>query len=234
MERELKEFSRTEIIELLKIIGDKLTEKTTIFLIGGCNMSLKEIKAATKDIDLVILTKKEYNHLKAVLVDWGYNCHEETFSPNFYKTSIIVFMKDDRRIDVFIKTVCNQLELTPEMQKRSEKYAAWGNLEVRLVSSEDIFLFKSITDREKDVDDCRILIGEGLDWEVIKQELHRQEGKALWRFWVYEQVCRIRNKYGEIIPRRMLDYIWKLVKEKWPEKPQDFMAGIEDAKNHHW
>ncbi|MBI4980101.1 hypothetical protein HZC30_00920 [Candidatus Woesearchaeota archaeon] len=184
----------------------------------------------TKDIDLVVLTKKEYDRLKSALVNLGYSCHEETFSPNFYKTSIIVFMKDDRRIDVFIKTVCSQLELTKEIQNRSERYAAWSNLEVRLVSSEDIFLFKSITDREKDVDDCRVLIGEGLDWKVIKQELHRQEGKALWRFWVYEQLCRIRNKYGEIIPRRMLNYIWKLVKEKWPEKPQDFMAGIEDER----
>lgn len=233
MERELKELSRAEIIELLRVIGDELKEKTAIFLIGGCNMSLKGIKAVTKDIDLVVLTKKEYYCLKSALVDLGYNCHEETFSPNFYKTSIIVFMKDDRRIDVFVKVVCSQLELTPEMQKRSEVYAVWGNLKVHLVPNEDIFLFKSITEREKDVDDCHILIGEGLDWEVIKQELHRQEGKALWRFWVYEQLCRIRNKYGEIIPRRMVNYIWKLVKEKWPEKPRDFMAGIEDAKNNY-
>ncbi len=231
MEKTLKEFSRENVIELLKFMGNLLKDETTIFLIGGCNMSLKELKAVTKDIDLVVLTKTEYNHLNAVLVSWGYNCHEETFSPNFYKTSIIVFMKDDRRIDVFVKVVCSQLELTPEMQKRSEVYAVWGNLNVRLVSNEDIFLFKSITDREKDVDDCYSLISTGLDWEIIKQELHRQEGKALWRFWVYEQLSRIKNKYGITTP--IEGYIRKLVKEKWQEKPQDFMTGIEDAKNNY-
>lgn len=228
MERKLKEFRKEDIIELLKKIGEQLKEKVIIFMIGGGNMSLKRIKAVTKDIDLIVLTKREYDELKEVLIGLGYDCHEETFSDDFYKTPIIVFMKDDKRIDVFIRDVSNQIELTKEMQKRSQEYGKFDNLAVRLVSNEDIFLFKSITDREKDVDDCYSLIGVGLNWEVIKRELWGQEGKALWRFWLYEQLSRIKNKYRITTP--IESYIWNLVKERWPEKPRDFMEGIEDER----
>lgn len=226
MERRLKEFRMEDIIELLEEIGEGLKERVTIFMIGGGNMSLKRIKAVTKDIDLIVLTRREYDSLKEVLIDLGYDCREETFSEDFYKTPIIVFFKEDKRIDVFIKDVSNQIELTKEMQERSREYTRFDNLVVKLVSNEDIFLFKSITDREKDVDDCYSLIGVGLDWKVIREELHRQEKKALWRFWVYEQLSRIKNKYGITTP--IESYTWNLVKEKWKEKPTDFMEGIED------
>lgn len=226
MEGKLKEFRSRDINELLEEIGKQLKEEVTIFMIGGGNMSLKRIKAVTKDIDLIILTQREYVYLKETLVKLGYDCREETFSEDFYKTAIIVFMKDDVRIDVFVRDVSNQIELTKEMQERSEKYADYDSLRVKLVSNEDIFLFKSITDREKDVDDCYSLVGTGLNWKIIREELLRQEGKALWRFWVYEQLSRIRSKYGITSP--IESYVRNLVKEKWQEKPEDFMEGIED------
>lgn len=228
MEKKLKEFNKEEIIELLEQIGNQLKEKVTIFMIGGGNMALKNIKLVTRDIDLIVLTKKEYEDLKETLISLGYNCREETFSKDFYKTPIIVFLKNDKRIDVFVRNVANQLELTKEMQKRSKEYAKFNSLIVRLTSNEDVFLFKSITDREKDVDDCYSLIIESLDWQVIKQELLNQEKKALWRFWLYEQLSRIRNKYAITTP--IENYIWSLVKEKWASKPSDFMEEIEDER----
>ena len=224
----LKEFSQEEVIELLKEIGSKLKEEITIYMIGGCNMSLKNIKAVTRDVDLMLLTKKEYQSLKETLTIMGYECREEMFCEDFYKTPIIVFLKENKRIDVFIKNVGNQLELTEEMQKRSKKYEKFSNLTVMLISNEDIFLFKSITDREKDVDDCYTFIQTGLNWDAIKTELQQQETKALWRFWVYEQLARIKNKYKITTP--IEDYIYSLVKEKWLSRPSDFMEGIEDEK----
>ena len=227
----MKEFSQQDIIQLLEEIGTRSIEPIIIFLIGGCNMSLKGIKAITRDIDLVILTKKEYVYLKKTLITLGYTCHEENFSKNFYKMPITIFLKNDKRIDVFIRDVCNQIEVTKEMQMRAEDYQEFGKLKIKLVSNEDLFLFKSITDREKDVDDCRILIAGGLNWEIIKKELHQQEGKALWRFWVYEQLSRIENKYGKIIPKKISDYLLRLVKEKWSERPKDFMKEMKDEIN---
>lgn len=231
MEKRLKEFSRESIIELLKEIDKEMKEEITIFMIGGGTMSLRMLKRATMDIDIVVLSKKKYDILKKALSTIGYNCFEETFEKDFYKSPVIVFIKDSKRIDVFVKNVSNQIELSKDMQKRSQKYGKFGKLIVRLVSNEDIFLFKSITDREKDVDDCYSLITSGLDWKVIRQELHQQEKKILWRFWVYEQLCRIRNKFGKlIIPADFFNYIWNLVKKEWNRRPEDFMEGIEDQR----
>lgn len=231
MEKRLKEFSRENIIELLEEIDKELEEEITIFMVGGGAMSLRMLKRATMDIDLVVLSKKKYDILKKALTILGYNCFEEAFEKDFYKTPVIVFIRDNRRIDVFVKSVSNQIELSKDMQKRSRKYGKFEKLIVRLVSNEDIFLFKSITDREKDVDDCYSLISSGLDWKVIRQELRQQEKKILWRFWVYEQLCRVRNKFGRlIIPADFFNYIWGLVKEEWNKRPKDFMEGIEDKK----
>src|SRR3989344_482740 len=228
MENKLKEYNKEELIELLKEIGGNLKKELTIYMIGGCNMSLKEIKTTTKDIDLIVLARKEYKNLKNALVSLDYECHEEGFSKDFYKTPIIVFLKNNKRVDVFIKNVSNQIELTKEMSKRSREYNKFEKLKIMLISNEDIFLFKSITDREKDVDDCYSLIVAGLDWEIIKHELQIQEIKVLWRFWIYEQLCRIKNKY--IITTPLENYIWKLVKDKWYLKPKDFMNGIQDER----
>lgn len=231
METKLREFKKEDIIDLLENIGNNLEGDITIFMIGGGNMCLKDIKAVTQDVDWVVLTKEEHDNLSKVLNGFGYECHEENLSDEFYKTPIIVFLKrkEKRRIDVFIKNVSNQLELSKSMEKRSERYSKFNKLKVMLVSNEDLFLFKSITDREKDVDDCNSLINIGINWKIIKKELENQEGKALWRFWIYEQSCRIRNKFGKlVIPDNFFDYVKGLVKEKWKKRPEDFMEGIED------
>ncbi len=228
MENQLKEYNKEELIGVLKEIGYNLEEELTIYMIGGCNMSLKGIKTTTKDIDLIVQAREEYENLKNALISLDYECHEEAFSKDFYKTPIIVFLKNNKRVDVFIKNVSNQIELTEEMSRRSREYNKFEKLKIMLVSNEDIFLFKSITDREKDVDDCYSLIGAGLDWGIIKHELKFQEVKVLWRFWIYEQLCRIKTKY--LITTPLENYIWKLVREKWHLKPKDFMNGIQDER----
>ncbi|MDP6155916.1 MAG: hypothetical protein QF682_07245 [Candidatus Thermoplasmatota archaeon] len=44
------------------------------------------------------------------------------------------------------------------------------------MSPEDLFLFKSITERELDLDDMRILVESGVNWDVIFHECQKQSG----------------------------------------------------------
>lgn len=227
----LKKFKKKDIINLLKNIGQRIEEDTTVFVVGGSAMSIKGIKAVTRDIDLVIMTKRQYDNFYKTLIKMGYICDGETISEDFYKTPVIFFRKGDKKIDVFIRDVGDKILLTDHIQGRSALLGRFGKLIVKIASNEDIFLFKLVTDREKDLPDCATLIKEKLNWNKIKEELHRQETKELWRFWVYEQLCRIRNKFGtKLIPASFMNYMWELVKEKWGKRPEDFMEGIIDER----
>jgi len=83
---------------------------------------------------------------------------------------------DGFQCDVFYRQVCQGLVLTPRILGRAERYGRFGNLSISLMSPEDLFLFKSITERELDLDDMRILVESGVNWDVIFHECQKQSG----------------------------------------------------------
>ena len=64
-------FGREYIENEFQQIADGLSDPLTIYLIGGGTMSLRDLKGATKDIDLVITDGDAYGQLWAVLMDLG-------------------------------------------------------------------------------------------------------------------------------------------------------------------
>jgi len=217
-------FEKSLIIKLFENIGSNLSSNITIYLIGGGNMSLKGLKPATKDIDLVLLSKKDLDILKPIIEKQGYKIDKELFEEAVYRDAFLVFQDEsESRIDVFINIVCNQLKLSENIRKRSKEYARYEKLKIMLVSNEDLFLFKSITDRPQDIDDCLTLINAGLKWNIILSECisqHRKETK--WIFWVYEQICRIEESKDVSLPQK--SSIFQICVKNWNNKPQDFMA----------
>lgn len=73
-----------------------------------------------------------------------------------------------------------------------------GNLSVFLASKEDIFLFKGITERSADLDDMRIIVESGLDWDVVFEECLYQSKSSgrLWENALYGNLVDLREIYG--------------------------------------
>ncbi len=85
----------------------------------------------------------------------------------------------DFNIDVFVKRILRGLTLSEGMKNRSvlpSEFEDFEILRVRLVSLEDIFLFKGVTSlgRVKDIDDLLRLLEHGVDFEVMLGELNNQ------------------------------------------------------------
>lgn len=222
-------FKKESLEEFFEKIGNIAKIPITLYLIGGGNMSLRNMKPATKDIDIVLLDKKELSAFKEAVQEIGYSIDNELFQEAVYQDAVIVF-KDDigSRIDVFIKAICNQLQLSGEMIKRSRKHKTYGKIKVMLVSIEDVFLFKSITDRKQDINDCFVFIDAGLDWDIIIEECvaqHRE--KARWIFWLYEQICRIEEAKEITIPKKR--DMFNVCRDNWDKRPSDFMYEFEDG-----
>lgn len=65
--------------------------------------------------------------------------------------------EDGFRWDIFHEYVCRKLRLSTGMIQRSKVLFESGLLTVRLISKEDVFLFKTVTERDDDEADLLLL-----------------------------------------------------------------------------
>jgi|SRR3989339_537413 len=224
-------FNKEELERLLENVGAKVKKPINIYMIGGCALSFRKLKERTKDIDIIATNQADFNVFDKAMTEIGFESMSERES-EFYLTALAVYKKEESRIDVFLKQVGKMLFLTKSMIQRTEKYKDYGNLSVYLVSNEDIFLFKMMTSREGDIQDCDRIMRKGIDYASVYNEMveqSKEEGKR-WFFWVYENLCRL-EEYNQI-KTPIKNKVFVLVKEYWNEKPNDFMEDIENMDNH--
>ncbi len=180
----------SELNELFEEINRNLRAKVHFFVIGGAMMLYHRIKSATKDIDLIVDTTKEFNFVEDALKRLKF----VTKIPSLgYKNVDLsqIFVREDFRIDLFQRTVCRGFVLSDAMMKRANKILELKNLTVSLCSMEDVFVLKTFTEREGDIGDCIALAQRGLDWDAILGEINRQitiSGKNVWITWIGERL----------------------------------------------
>jgi len=83
-------------------------------MIGGCALSFKGLKPSTKDIDIIVTSKPDFNVINKAMLKSGFKSMTERES-EFYATALAVYMKEESRIDVFLKQVGKMLVLTESM-----------------------------------------------------------------------------------------------------------------------
>ena len=181
----------------LKKIGGLVPYSVEIMLIGGANMIYRGLKAATKDVDIVVIKSGDLNTFSRTLKDMGYIEIKEL--PRDYQrigASFIMRISDGFQCDVFYRQVCQSLVLTPRIMERAEPRSGFGNLSLSLMSPEDLFLFKSITERELDLEDMKILVESGVDWDIIFDECQEQSGYKIWEAFLLVKLEELQEKYG--------------------------------------
>jgi len=187
--------------QTLKQIADKLTDETDIYLIGGGAMTYYETKVATKDIDIVFLTK---GHLLEFIRAAKQAGLTENNEPEEEYTNIgtwtILTAESGVQLDLFYRVVCNALEVKDTVVSRTKHHKDMGRLHLHLMSPEDIVLFKGITERESDLEDMRTLAEAGIDWNTVEEECLSQENSETWANLLLTNLYELRNRYG-INPR---------------------------------
>ena len=197
-------FGREYIENEFQRIADGLSAPLTVYLIGGGAMSLRDLKGATKDIDLVVPDGDAYGQLWAVLMDLGY-AEVQSLDPDYRALGATSCVENDDgcRLDIFNQQVANKLVLTDGMQERSEPFLDTDRLTVRLVSNEDIFLFKAIAGRDDDIEDMNMLVQAGLDYDVVRDELEAQIerlGDDQFATFANEALVELEERYGVTTP----------------------------------
>ena len=190
-----------EIEELFVELNNSMYKKTRAYVIGGAALLRRGMKAATKDIDLVMATKNEFFEIQNALDKIRFTA--QTPGKGYTHMNLFrIFQRKDFRIDIFEKEVCGRFSLSENMVKRAEKIIELSRLTVFLCSSEDIFLFKTMTEREGDITDCMsIAATQNPDWNVILKELQsqiKQSKQDIWITWVGERLDLLAERGVDI------------------------------------
>lgn len=164
----------------MEAIGESLPEPVDTYLLGGGNLLLRGLKDSTKDVDLVVEGRDEFTVLVDVLGEHGFT--ERTDVERAYEEldpSVILTREGSPSWDVFAGAVAGKLRLTDSMRDRVDETRRFGDLALHLLSLTDIFLFKSVTEREGDLEDAALIARSGaVDWDALFDEVQRQEART--------------------------------------------------------
>lgn len=193
--------------EYLKIEMEKLNElisdHVNLYLIGGGSMSFQNLKEATKDIDVVVRSKNDMDLIKLTLIRMGYLVPAIRGPYKQMQASLIMENQDSFRWDIFVDIVCGGLKLSDAMIDRSVNMFSMDKVSIYMISLEDIFIFKSITSRERDREDMYLLFLQGLDFNIIRNEIiwqNEQNMNVAWLAYFFNGLEEVVEHYSIVIP----------------------------------
>ena len=164
--------------QLFKDIGKHLERSVEMYLLGGENMRLKGLKNLTKDCDIVVRDNTSFRLVKGALLKMNYEpLVNEYFSEDDKRInpSAILVHQYRSRMDLFTEQIANKLYLSEGMIRRAE-LQQFDRLKLGILSNEDVFLLKSLTEREGDIEDmAKLAQSPGFSWNVIVDEFIYQE-----------------------------------------------------------
>ncbi len=166
-------------------------------------MSIRGDKAYTKDVDLVFETEEEVDRFVQALEEAGFEA--KTDLTNTYLdlgARVVMVAKDGFWIDIFLERIAKKLYLSGGVKARAEDWGSMGEFKLKLCSQEDIFLSKSVTDRERDLEDMMVLYRKVLDSDVLSEECDTQteNSENIWHLFLAKKIDEMEEKYEVTVP----------------------------------
>ena len=201
---------------LFQEISDSLLESKTIYLFGGENMRIKSLKDSTKDYDVVVENKSDFDDLAGILAGMGYKRIIETDYSDEDKRMKPddIFVHDQKsRIDLFTCMIMRDLSLSSAMKERAD-IRDYGRLKMGLLRNEDVFLLKAVANREGDIQDMAALVTGSpdtphelrhgsFDWGLVWGEIQGQEQINCTKDFttiIFDQISYLAEQTGIVAP----------------------------------
>lgn len=122
------------------------------------------------------------------------------------------------------------------MKKRCEKTFEFGDkLILKVANYHDIILMKSATEREKDREDIRNIIGNmEINWDIIIEEARYQVNLDKWNsvFSLYDCLKDMKENMKVDIPQKVLNSLWDILNPEkyWKRKIKKFGRSVRVLK----
>lgn len=201
--------------ELLELIAQYLKEDIRCIAIGGTAMMFLGYKNATKDIDLVFQNNKDRKIFIDAIKDLGYSQKSLEFIYDKKraqdKNKPVVYSRGDERFDLFVESVFgSKVDFSSKDVTQRHDFIAKKELIVYTLSKEDIILLKSVTNREKDLEDIEaiIKIEKSINWDYIIDKAILQRKNNSWILIDLEEKMQKLKKIT-FIKKQYFDKIYK-------------------------
>src|SRR3989344_9145611 len=199
--------------DLFNLIGKTLKKKAECYVVGGTAMMFLNLKETTKDVDIIFKEKEDYETFKETLVSLG--AKESKFKiENRQKVSSMLDL-GNARFDLFLDYLI-YFKLTSTIISRIKEVHEFFNMIVKVVSPEDIILFKSMADRESDrIDVSDIIKKINLNWDQILEEaeLQTKDSEYFFSAFLYNFLIGLKEDFKAIIPKEFLTKLEKLTEK---------------------
>jgi len=193
-----QKFNKRYMENELQKLEAALRMKIRIFITGGAAMAFYGLKEATKDIDVVVEKRSEFRTLVSALRALGYKRPKGSVGVTYTKlrADAILENTDGFRWDIFERVIARKLSLSQGMINRSRILYDRPTLHLGSLSKEDIFLLKSVTDRDLDLEDMRIVAESGINWNHVKIECQAQASRTgrIWEAALCEKLIELRER----------------------------------------
>lgn len=204
MQTERKEFSLEYIEKELDKLEKTIKTPVKVYVVGGYVMAYQKLRAGTKDLDVIVETRD-----KAEILAKGLGAAEYSLLPSGTLTKEYQALgatayenADGFRWEIFKKIVANKLALSPDMKTRSKMIRQGRKLQVSILSNEDIFLMKGVTDRDRDLEDMSLLARAGVNYDSVFKECVSQSDRTgkLWEIGLHDKCEELEEKYDVRVP----------------------------------
>ena len=198
--------------ELLSLIGEKIKKKVECYIVGGSAMLYHGVKEETKDVDIVFDDEDSKEAFEKILRDLEFKERDIRILYFKKRNTPLLLQRGEERIDLFVKKVIT-FEITETMKERVEKVYEYSNLTVKVVSPEDIILFKCATERAGDrIDASNIIKNFNVNWNVIIDEAVNQTKLESYLFpvYLYDFLEELKEDFKANIPNEVLRKIRKI------------------------
>lgn len=197
---------------LFKLISEYLDKDIECIAIGGTAMMFSGYKTTTKDIDIVFWNDKDRTTFIKAIEKLGYT--ERSIKGVYdkkrekHKGKPKMFSRGDERFDLFVKNVFG-VEINSEITQRND-FIGRKTLIIRILTKEDLILLKSVTNREKDLEDIKAIFEKekNIDWKRIVDYAIRQKNNNPWILYDLEEKMQILKK-KIFIKKEFFDRIYK-------------------------
>ena len=193
---------KNSIISLFKTLNSWALQRVTLVLIGGGAMSLKGDKDATKDVDVVVADSNERQSFRKILLDNGFSVRRPLSIAYQQLDAMVLQDQSGHRIDLFPAMVARRFHVHDKMIERAQPFLELQWLRVLLLSDEDIFLSKSVTERDLDLEDMFILYRKGLDRNIVlaEQEVQTRLSGTLWSTFLNLKLKEMEERFDITVP----------------------------------
>lgn len=207
MPRNRKEINAEELFELLSSISKFIEKRVRMYALGGTALTILNIKASTRDIDLNIESKKEYDYICRIFEDIGF---EKSGTYRWITQEGLAF-------DLFWGSDIMGTSLLPDCLSQAKYIGSFGRIELYTLSLYDIIISKLARGDPRDFDDIKSIFENK---RVSLEKLTERYKKTM----EMSVVAHYRQKLLDLIEIKFKEWKFDLDKrliekvKKWQER----------------